>query len=786
MRCKHCGSKMIFPDTNHQQFSAGKAVAGAVLFGLVGTAAGFIGKDVKGYRCSCCGMFSEDTLSVAEETRIDMAVREAKNQGKSVSYERFREKYLGIEQIPTVGYGIHQDETPTAYRSFDDSDDPLQLPSAEAPEDPVKNAIPLRQYIQGCPVLIKKAVIRENASTNMLQLTARNVSDKTLRSVYLQVQVFDDAGDLVSVRSFAYQGLSVMSGEYLPSDKMFDLQTEIAYKVTVVCEKAAFVDDSVWRKPEDAVTFTLPETNRITPLNFPLHKYLQELVSEKSRLAKDVPLYHPVYENDCGICICGAPSYTAEPCPVCGLSPVQVAELLDYDNLILCRRSIIKNNAIAGTRELSTLFESAQDARYREAEEEEKKKTIRAYTNAAQIFASLSGYKDADARHQGCLDAIACLEKKITYNNAVALMSKKPRQIQHFQNAIAEFNKIPDWEDSKERIAQCEEGIAEIEREIEEENRRIERVAKEMLAREKRTRITVISICAAICLCLVYFLFLAPLMKYNKAVTLREEGNYAQAAELFVDIYSFNDSKDQLLSTIAQAADDRESLVQTLAAVPDNILLSHPEQVYDCIAALISHHEFELASKYLDAFSYTNTTSNYKAYLSASQALYEKRWDIAIFEFGYLDQFLDAPEQLIAAYRGKLADTSLVSCGYAITLLQKIPDKTPEEEALLASCQAIEDYGTVYTFQKTTYKKNSKYGKASIYFTFFVSENTLIARPHYSGYDCSDAVVQENVDGYLYYFKSESNNMEFWISKTELKIEMDSPSGRVNVFFKKT
>ena len=52
MRCKYCGSQLIYPETQHKTFSTGKAVAGAVTFGVAGAAAGFIGKDQKGDRKS--------------------------------------------------------------------------------------------------------------------------------------------------------------------------------------------------------------------------------------------------------------------------------------------------------------------------------------------------------------------------------------------------------------------------------------------------------------------------------------------------------------------------------------------------------------------------------------------------------------------------------------------------------------------------------------------------------------------------------------------------------------
>ena len=69
MRCKYCGSNMIHPETQHKTFSAGKAVAGAVAFGVVGAAAGLIGKDQKGYKCGACGAFMDTPMGFRNGVR---------------------------------------------------------------------------------------------------------------------------------------------------------------------------------------------------------------------------------------------------------------------------------------------------------------------------------------------------------------------------------------------------------------------------------------------------------------------------------------------------------------------------------------------------------------------------------------------------------------------------------------------------------------------------------------------------------------------------------------------
>ena len=79
MRCRYCGSKIIHPETQHKNFSTGKAVAGTVMFGVIGAAGGFIGKDVKGYKCGTCGAFQETAMDIGTESSINSAVNNARD-----------------------------------------------------------------------------------------------------------------------------------------------------------------------------------------------------------------------------------------------------------------------------------------------------------------------------------------------------------------------------------------------------------------------------------------------------------------------------------------------------------------------------------------------------------------------------------------------------------------------------------------------------------------------------------------------------------------------------------
>ncbi|MBQ6600305.1 MAG: hypothetical protein IIX36_01550 [Clostridia bacterium] len=55
LRCPSCGSAMKHIGERKGGFSGGKAVAGAIIAGPLGIAAGAMGKKINCYQCPCCG-----------------------------------------------------------------------------------------------------------------------------------------------------------------------------------------------------------------------------------------------------------------------------------------------------------------------------------------------------------------------------------------------------------------------------------------------------------------------------------------------------------------------------------------------------------------------------------------------------------------------------------------------------------------------------------------------------------------------------------------------------------
>ena len=493
MRCRFCGSKAIYPYKNHEQAGAGRVIAGAIIAGTVGAIAGLAGKNVKGYRCSACGMFSELPMDSGEEALLNYEVNNARN-GNARIYERYREKYANLEFVP-VRHEVQQELCQLPVEHYENAS--AQLPVAEQAEQSVKHSYSLNQYIVGSPVFISNVTIKDDNGTDVLLLEINNISNKTLRSVYLNVTVYDDVGDHISTSTFAFQGLSAATGETLPQAKPFNLNTNVAYKVEIICEKASFTDDTVWRKEENPTIYSVPEKTELVPESFAQYKYLQVLLTKKGALRTGQKLYYPVVEQTHRLCICGNPVVNGNKCPVCGLDEANLQEVMDYDVLIQCRKDVIVSTAKERTEALQTLRQSSIKSLYQGACALMRKDSISDCEKAIEYFELLAGHKDTAEQIQLCKSKIDDLRKQAIYDKGRSLMQQHPMTKETLEAAILELQKISGWKDTDEQIAACQQRITE----YEEDN--LQRGRDILKAREKQKGKDIVGIVVAIIIVII-------------------------------------------------------------------------------------------------------------------------------------------------------------------------------------------------------------------------------------------------------------------------------------------
>jgi hypothetical protein len=640
MRCKFCGSNIIHPDKQHKTFSTGKAVAGAVAFGVVGAVTGFIGKDIDGYRCGACGAFMDAPMDFATEMSVDNAIRDAESGGSRAMFDYFKSQYGNIQANIPAAPAQKSDSEPPAV-SISDVQTPAVLPK-EIQASKVKHSYRTGIWDPDCPIFVEIVIIKATEDDDVLSLVAWNQSSKAVRSAYYQVKVFDDTGDEISTCQCVYQGLATPSGEALPVTKEFELDTDLAYRVELHCEKIAMEDGTVWRASENDARITLPEPTEITSQNFPRLKWLKRFLKSYSAADPNGSLYLPAKQENFWQCICGIPVKRDCKCPHCGADYQKLEELVSQKELQARQQAIVK--AVAERR---------------------AKTTTELYNNAIEHHKNET------------YDAAICLQKKDTEAD--------------LNEAAQLFDSISDWKDSAERAQSCRDRIpvlkAELEQKAEEEKRKAEEKAaaeaqrEKLLAEERRQKTRkvlpiIISLAVVVVVVLVTTTVIIPNWNYNTAVSLMESGDYDGAIAAFEKLGEFKDSAAMMVeaenrSIYATALNDMESGNYT-AAIEGFTSLGDYSDAADMINATYyakaeslvesgdydaAIEEFTALGNYSDAADRINAT-----YYAKAESLVESGdYDAAIEGFTALGNYSDAADRINATYYAKAE--SLVESG---------------------------------------------------------------------------------------------------------------------------
>ncbi len=163
-----------------------------------------------------------------------------------------------------------------------------------------------KKWLVGSPVKIEKSQLLFDNHSNkvILQLKLFNLSDKIIKSVYLDIDCYDDALDfLSSINDCAIQGVDAMPQSHFGEHHPIILESSKTTNVKVIISKVVFVGGSVWRNDEKYLGGDLPEQKIIDPQD-PL---LEQIARECNK--KGIKPIYWLEENDAyWRCICGQPN----------------------------------------------------------------------------------------------------------------------------------------------------------------------------------------------------------------------------------------------------------------------------------------------------------------------------------------------------------------------------------------------------------------------------------------------------------------------------------------------
>ncbi|MBQ3489251.1 MAG: TIR domain-containing protein, partial [Clostridia bacterium] len=203
-----------------------------------------------------------------------------------------------------------------------------------------------------------------------------------------------------------------------------------------------------------------------------------------------------------------------------------------------------------------------KDSIYNSAKSKMNGGDIQSYEEAIKQFQTIPGWRDADECIRICWGKIEEIKRKqeeerlkaeiarkdSIYNSAKSKMNGG--DIQSYEEAIKQFQRIPGWRDADECVRVCQDKIEEIKRKQEEERLEYERQKElariEAEKRKKRNKKIALTATSVFCLILAFAFLLntviLPTLKYNNALALMEEGKYEKAITAFEKLGSYKDS----------------------------------------------------------------------------------------------------------------------------------------------------------------------------------------------------------------------------------------------------
>ena len=279
------------------------------------------------------------------------------------------------------------------------------------------------EWLRDCPIKIEKSQLLLDTNTNqiILQVKMFNLSNKFIRSVYLEINGFDDAMDPVSkLKEVNYLLVNAMPQSSFGDRQPVLLDSKIA-NVEIIIRKVVFDDDTVWRNAENNIGIILPKQRPINSND----KYYRQIMNDFSKKGA-IPNYW--YENapDYWRCSCGQANNNEHfKCCYCNIEEEWLKKHLNLDYLELANNEFEKSFKMAEELKRKKIKEEEKIQREKERIQKEnsrlnakKKIKVIALSSLAIIVAFIFLY-NAFPMNQDYVEAMKYMKKE-NYRDAIS------------------------------------------------------------------------------------------------------------------------------------------------------------------------------------------------------------------------------------------------------------------------------------------------------------------------------------------------------------------------------
>lgn len=390
-------------------------------------------------------------------------------------------------------------------------------------------------YKETCPIIIETGVLLFDQERDCVyaRLSMRNISDRVITSVLLDIHVFDLANNEIEVlRDHQYFGLSAPRDAIFGGDTDISIISNTGKTISVAVRRVTFSDDTTWEGSASLFYESIPPRKTVLEEledQESADQYARDFAAEMAKDQNARAVYVPDDYKDLWLCACGGINHAEEEeCHLCGAqyepqkihinNRVQIAaNLTEYRKLQAERAEQARleaerkaAEAAAAKAEAERLAEEERIRKEKEAARRARMKKIAicisiptviaiilflivlvtylipsgkyaegkqlmeagSYDEALATFSALNGFGDSETQ---------ILEAK--YQKALALSEKKS-----YNEAIALFKELEEYSDAADQINSA---------------------------------------------------------KYQMALTLSQEGKYEEAVLLFDEASDFPDAADQ-------------------------------------------------------------------------------------------------------------------------------------------------------------------------------------------------------------------------------------------------
>lgn len=189
-----------------------------------------------------------------------------------------------------------------------------------------------KEWLADSPVKVEKSQLVYDLKKNqiILQVKFFNLSDKNIRSVFINVNCFDEAMNLISnLTDVAYLGIDEKPKSVFGDRQPVILNSLKVDNVEVIISKVVFTDNTVWKNENNKIGILLPEQKMINK-----NDVLYEQIKREFK-GKITPIYWFESSIDYWSCTCGqANNKDAIICGYCGAKKEWLENHLDKDYLL--------------------------------------------------------------------------------------------------------------------------------------------------------------------------------------------------------------------------------------------------------------------------------------------------------------------------------------------------------------------------------------------------------------------------------------------------------------------